>query len=128
MRSEISTNMSVAPSVRLRIGSGAGLRQLFHIFFCVGMFVAVFAPLALSQTPSTKIYHPPHTLPLTSFYDTPEPLPAGKPGQLIRAEQFDEYRLSYEVSAYRILYHSVSSQGKDVAVSGVVLLPEGTPP
>jgi pimeloyl-ACP methyl ester carboxylesterase len=92
------------------------------------MFVAVFAPLALSQTPSTKIYHPPPTLPLTSFYDTPEPLPAGKPGQLIRAQQFDEYRLSYEVSVYRILYHSVSPQGKDVAASGVVLLPEGTPP
>jgi pimeloyl-ACP methyl ester carboxylesterase len=89
---------------------------------------AAFAPLALSQTPSTKIYHPSRTLPLTNFYDTPESLPAGKPGQLIRSEQFDEYRLSYEVSVYRILYHSVSPQGKDVAVSGVVLLPEGTPP
>ena len=80
------------------------------------------------EAPPRKAYHPPRTLPLTKFYDTPEPLPAGKPGELIRFEQAYEYHLSYEASKYRILYHSVSPQGKDVAVSGVVLVPDGTPP
>ena len=40
-----------------------------------------------------------HTLPLTKFYDTPHPWPAGKPGELIRSEPFDEYELPPEVSA-----------------------------
>jgi hypothetical protein len=64
-----------------------------------------------------------HTLPLTKFYDTPHPLPAGKPGELIRSEPFDEYELPPEVSAIRILYHSRSASGEDVATSGVVLIP-----
>ena len=84
-----------------------------------------------AQSPATvpaKPWHPPRTLPLTKFYDTPNPLPAGKPGELIRSEPFDEYDLPYEISAVRILYHSLSPSGGDVAVSGVVLVPEGTPP
>jgi pimeloyl-ACP methyl ester carboxylesterase len=63
------------------------------------------------------------TLPLTKFYDTPHPLPAGKPGELIRSEPFEEYELPFAVSAVRILYHSRSTAGEDVATSGVVLFP-----
>jgi pimeloyl-ACP methyl ester carboxylesterase len=69
------------------------------------------------------------TLPLTSFYDTPNPLPAGRPGDLIRAEVFEEYALPPGVSAVRVLYHSRSATGEDVLASGVVLFPEDeTPP
>lgn len=95
-----------------------------------GTCFSSFAACAQTQGPpsSSKIYHPPRTLPLTRFYDTPEPLPAGKPGELIRSEEFDDYQLSYEVKAYRILYHSRSARGDDIAVSGVVLIPDGTPP
>ena len=78
--------------------------------------------------PPPKSHHAPRTLPLGKSYETPEPLPAGKPGELIRAEQVYEYHLSYEASTFRILYHSLSAQGKDVAVSGVVLVPDGEPP
>lgn len=69
-----------------------------------------------------------HTLPLTGFYDTRKPLRAGKPGELIRSEVFDEYALAPEVSAVRILYYSRSAIGEDVAVSGVVLIPGARPP
>ncbi len=68
------------------------------------------------------------TLPLTSFYNTAHPLPLGKPGQLIRSETADQYDLSYELSALRILYHSRTANGEDVAVSAVVLVPNGKPP
>jgi hypothetical protein len=78
--------------------------------------------------PRPKSHHAPLMLPLGQFYETPDPLPAGKPGELIRAEQAYEYHLSYEASTFRILYHSLSAQGKDVAVSGVVLVPDGAPP
>ena len=81
---------------------------------------------AFSQAPPPAPVKPSqilHTLPLTRFYDTPHPLPAGKPGELIRSEPFDEYELPPEVSAIRILYHSRSASGEDVGTSGVVLLP-----
>jgi hypothetical protein len=71
---------------------------------------------------------PPRTLPLTSFYDTPHPLPQGKVGGLIRAEPIDEYNLPFEVSALRILYHSRTANGEDLPVSAVVLVPDGKPP
>src|SRR5260370_2956418 len=82
---------------------------------------------AQTATPA-KGFRPLHTLPLTSFYDTPHPLPPGKPGELIRSEPTDEYNLPFELSALRILYHSRTANGDDVHVSAVVLVPEGKPP
>jgi len=117
----------------------------FHPVFCRERFLATLgislvvtaailfvANSAFAQAPATPPAKPSqilHTLPLTKFYDTPHPLPAGKPGELIRAESFDEYELPPEVSAVRILYHSRSASGEDVATSGVVLIPsEQKPP
>jgi hypothetical protein len=67
-------------------------------------------------------------LPLTEFYSTPKPLPPGKPGELIRAEEFTGYALPSGVVAVRILYHSRSATEQDVATSGVVLYPDEKPP
>ncbi len=78
--------------------------------------------------PSAKRFRSPATLPLTAFYDAPNPLPLGKPGELIRSESINQYNLPYELSALRILYHSRTANGDDVAVSGVVLIPDGKPP
>jgi hypothetical protein len=116
----------------------------FHPVFCrkrflaIGISLAVTAAIlfvanpALAQAPTTAPVKPSqilHTLPLTKFYDTPHPLPAGTPGELIRSELFDEYELPPEVSAVRILYHSRSASGEDVVTSGVVLIPsEQKPP
>jgi alpha-beta hydrolase superfamily lysophospholipase len=94
--------------------------------FEAAILFATAAPFALGQAHAPA--KPSRTLPLTKFYDTPTPLPAGKPGQLIRSEPFGEYYLPYEVTALRILYHSLSPSGEDVAVSGVVLVPDGAPP
>jgi pimeloyl-ACP methyl ester carboxylesterase len=109
-------------------GTGILLGSLRVIWTAI-LFMGV-AAAAQNQVPPTspKHYHAPRTLPLSKFYETPEPLPAGKPGELIRVEQAYEYHLSFEASTFRILYHSRSPQGKDVAVSGVVLMPDGDPP
>jgi len=69
-----------------------------------------------------------HSFPLTMFYNTPDPLPAGKPGDLIRSREFDQYDLPVDVLAVRILYHSRSAKGEDVAASGVVLYPDKKAP
>jgi len=67
-------------------------------------------------------------LPLTAFYDPPQPLAEARPGTLIRAEPFDGYTLPKGAHAVRILYHSRALDGNDVAASGVVLLPAGPAP
>lgn len=66
--------------------------------------------------------------PLNRFYDTPFSLPSGKPGELIRAQEFDRYDLPLHALAQRILYHSRTATGQDIPVSGVVLYPDGKPP
>jgi pimeloyl-ACP methyl ester carboxylesterase len=67
-------------------------------------------------------------LPLTPFYEPPQPLVPAEPGTLIRAEPFVGYRLPDGAHAVRILYHSRALNGDDVAASGVVLIPAVTPP
>ena len=94
---------------------------------------AVTALLLLTASPAsaqgqTQLPWKRRPLPVTKFYDTPHPLPAGKPGDLIRSESFDEYELPLSVSAVRILYHSRSATGDDVATSGVVLFPYNKKP
>jgi len=93
----------------------------------LGLIAAVLlvsgTAFAQVQPPAPPKRRIPRTFPLTKFYDTLHPLPAGKQGDLIRSQPLDEYELPFSVSAVRILYHSRSAAGEDVAASGVVLFP-----
>lgn len=55
----------------------------------------------------------------------PQPLPPGEPGEIIDVEELD---LGDDYIGYRILYHSRSLRGDDIAVSGFVATPAGEPP
>jgi pimeloyl-ACP methyl ester carboxylesterase len=68
------------------------------------------------------------SLELDSFYETSKFLPASQPGNLIRSAPSDDYELTPGVSVLRMLYHSVSPSGADVAGSGVILFPDQTAP
>jgi fermentation-respiration switch protein FrsA (DUF1100 family) len=60
------------------------------------------------------------------FYEPPPLDPAGKPGDVIRAEPIDVYLIPgarIRARAWRILYRSTSATGEPTAVSGTVLLP-----
>jgi len=57
-----------------------------------------------------------------TFYRPPAPLPAGRPGQLIRSERL--LGAPNGAHAWRVLYHSRDVTGADVAVSGVVVAPD----
>lgn len=70
-----------------------------------------------TQAPTTTVSNDP--------YPVPSPLPAGKPGALISS---DKLTLPVSGSSYRVLYHSKAVDGRDIAVSGVVFVPPGTPP
>ena len=67
----------------------------------------------------------PNPRPTWSFYRPPSPLPARPAGTLIRREP-----VAAPVGArgWRILYHSRSAAGKDIAVSGSVFVPAGRAP
>jgi len=58
------------------------------------------------------------------FYDVPDPLPTGDRGALIRVQPMRQ--VLHRV--YRVLYHSTSVDGTDVAVSGTVWVPSEPPP
>jgi pimeloyl-ACP methyl ester carboxylesterase len=82
----------------------------------------LFSSSSLGHAQSSRKWQV-RTLRMTRFYDVPQPLPAGKPGDLIRSESFDDYDLPLSVNVVRILYHSRSASGQDVAASGVLLFP-----
>ena len=72
------------------------------------------APAAEAPASATPANFAPGNLEL------PDPLPDAPPGTLIDVEPLGEFG---EISAYRILYHSRSRKGEDIAVSGYVLAP-----
>jgi hypothetical protein len=112
---------------------GASRRvTILSVFLIVLLLTAAVS--AQSQAASTQAKPLPtrsdlfRPLPLTKFYDVPDPLPPGKPGDLIRSAQFDQYDLPPEVNALRFVYRSKTATGTDVAVSGVILFPDAKPP
>ncbi|MGE0542944.1 MAG: lipase family protein [Dehalococcoidia bacterium] len=69
--------------------------------------------------------HPPDA-PYRAFYEPPSPLPAGAPGDLIRAASFDIQPPGAHV--HRLLYHSRTAADDDIAVSGLLITPTTDPP
>ena len=61
-----------------------------------------------------------------AFYDAPSPLPDGPPGTIIRSEVIEGFHSG--ATAYRVLYKSTGYDGRPTAVSGLILVPDGTPP
>ena len=58
-----------------------------------------------------------------TFYQAPSPLPGGQPGELIRSEEIAG--APDGAHEWRVLYHSRDVTGADVAVSGIVVAPDG---
>ncbi len=66
---------------------------------------------------------------LAAFYQPPFPLPPGPAGSIIRSMVIpSDGQLPPGAVAYRVLYHSESITGSDIAVSGMVVVPGGTAP
>lgn len=108
--------------------------QRSHQTSCLRSLLAIVSLLACIKSSraqgvnNAKPGHPSNSLSITKFYDVTPPLAPGRAGELIRSERSNQYSLPYELSALRILYHSRTSSDEDVAVSGVVIIPDGKPP
>jgi pimeloyl-ACP methyl ester carboxylesterase len=61
-----------------------------------------------------------------AFYRAPSPLPAGPPGTIIRSEIVDGFHSG--ATAHRVLYKSTGYDGSPTAVSGLIVVPDGSPP
>jgi alpha-beta hydrolase superfamily lysophospholipase len=66
--------------------------------------------------------------PPEAFYAVPDPLPPGPPGALIRATPIAAVPVLPDSRAWAVLYHSRDFDGRDVAVSGVVVAPGAAGP
>jgi alpha-beta hydrolase superfamily lysophospholipase len=60
-----------------------------------------------------------------AFYKAPDPLPEGKPGELIRVQDLGTADGRHTV---RIMYHSRDAERRDRAVTGIVTYPTGDAP
>jgi len=66
---------------------------------------------------------------LASFYRPPSPLPHAPAGSVIRSQSFTpDPGLPAGTRSYRVLFHTTSGSGGDLAESGMVVVPGGTPP
>lgn len=65
-----------------------------------------------------------------AFYDPPAPLPQGKPGTVIRSRPYTppEAELTQPSRTSLVMYLSTGTDGKPVAASGLVTVPEGPAP
>jgi pimeloyl-ACP methyl ester carboxylesterase len=57
-----------------------------------------------------------------AFYTLPTDLAAGQPGQIIRRERIASAPLGS--TAWRVIYHSRDQAGRDIPVSGVIVVPD----
>jgi len=65
----------------------------------------------------------------SDFYDVPSQLPSGAPGSVIWSRPFTGGALLRTAASNTlVLYHTVSAGGRDVAVSGTIAIPKGSPP
>lgn len=68
-------------------------------------------------------------MPGDSFYEPPVPLPLAQPGSLIRQRPLtNAAALPSAARNVLVLYHSKSIDGRDIAVSGTIAIPQGPAP
>ncbi|RSN42065.1 lipase [Amycolatopsis sp. WAC 04197] len=63
-----------------------------------------------------------------SFYTPPSPLPAGKPGDIIRSRISKAGPRKDSVNAWQVMYLSTNALGQPDAVTGTVLVPKNVDP
>jgi alpha-beta hydrolase superfamily lysophospholipase len=108
---------------RLRAGRLAVVAGLVLLAACTGGPADEAGPTSGSVPATTTPERPPE-----EFYAVPDPLPPGPPGALIRATPIAGLPVLPDSRAWAVLYHSRDFDGRDVAVSGVVVAPPGAAP
>ncbi|MFI5042605.1 MAG: lipase family protein [Acidimicrobiales bacterium] len=115
------------PLDRLHPRVGAA-RMLAAAAVALGVLLAACTSGVLSThqaSPAPTVTSPPPAG-LPAFYGVPDPLPAGRPGDVVKAEQLGATGMHGTV--WRVMYHSRSLQGADIVVTGLIAIPATPPP
>jgi alpha-beta hydrolase superfamily lysophospholipase len=98
-------------------------RHLGHVCVAVGVLV-LGATLVVPGVAAADIPAPPG---LPAFYSVPQPLPSGPAGTLIKSEVVSDPNL-VGATLYLVMYKSHGPKHHLVPVTGMVAVPNGTPP
>jgi pimeloyl-ACP methyl ester carboxylesterase len=105
---------------------------IFRPFRCALAVIATFALVVVTAhsttgsaeaapAPSYEVF----TGSVADFYQVPDPLVPGPPGELIRVQTITS---TAAATTMRIMYHSVDGAGRDRAVTGKITFPTASPP
>jgi alpha-beta hydrolase superfamily lysophospholipase len=97
------------------------MHRFLAVFAVSASLLATGAPLTSAAAPAGP--------PGAAFYVPPAPLPAGRHGDVIWSRPLTtSAALPHAAQNLLVLYHTTSVDGRDIAVSGTVAVPSGTPP
>jgi len=102
-------------------------RHLRPLAAAVGLLVLVASTMVPPLTASAAQPDIPAPPGLPAFYSVPQPLPIGGPGTLIKYEVVPDPNL-VGATLYVVMYKSVGPKRSLVPVTGMVAVPDGTPP
>ncbi|WP_426571532.1 lipase family protein [Aquihabitans sp. McL0605] len=115
--------MRISSPSRRRRGAAAALVLASLAAVCAGCSSSAGSDGSASTGRSTTTTAPaPEAYEGTTegFYEVPDPLPKGAPGQLIRVQDLGE---KGDVQTVRVMYHSRDAAGADRAVTGLISYP-----
>lgn len=105
------------------------MRVLKGIGIILGAVLLTAGVLVTSQIVGGNLTTEREQAKIQPFYDTPNPMPAGKPGDIIRQEKMtDVPDIPENADMYRILYHTQGGDGKPRISSGFAVIPKGEAP
>lgn len=99
-------------------------RVVLALGACAALTLGGATALTLGPAPATPAAA--DTAPVPSadpFYQPPSPLPAGRPGDIIRSRPAP-FPMSSAVTSTQVLYETRNATGSTIAVSGTVLVPK----
>lgn len=116
-----------APRRRRRLLAAAGaLALLATLTACSNDDDASPSGATGATTTTTVAAGPVEVAPAEDIYALAEPLTPGKPGDVIAVQEVTG--LDVDATVLRVLYHSQSIAGDDIAVSGLIVVPTGAAP
>lgn len=104
------------------------MRVLKGVGIVVCAIIVTIAVLLTATIVGGKVQSNHEQAAIEPFYETPNPLPPGKPGDIIRQEKAESPNLPANAEMYRILYRTQDGQGKPRISSGFVVTPTGVAP
>jgi pimeloyl-ACP methyl ester carboxylesterase len=106
--------------VRTPWRASARLAVLAAVALVIGV-PAIPAGAGGNEVPSAAVQAP-----AVDFYDVPDPLVPGDPGDVIKTEPIDAPGL--HGTLFRVMYHSESLRGDDIVVTGTMAVPSAPAP